>query len=455
LLKPQRTLRDTFVLARFAEAVSRDLPRRLVALSVLVILILAWSPSAVALAADSVAGTVQNRSTGRAAAGDDVILLRLGEGMQEEARTKTDDQGAFNLPVKTPNAQYVVRVLHQGVNYDRPAAANVQVDVFDAVPRISGITGSMGIAQIDSDGRFLRVTEMYAITNAATPPVTQVSPRNFPVTVPDTAVLDWVQVRTQGGIWTKAAAKNTPEKKNVYAVDFPLRPGDTLFKIQYHLPYTGPTKLHLKLAYPIKQFAVVHAPSLAFKAERPNTFKAPAVTNGVQFEAAATSPLVGDVPAFVVSGTGIALSPATGARTAPPAAAAQPPALGQSNPPNLASPTNPAVSSAPRPATDSHAPLQQPSRQAWWILGGVALVLVGGMAFAIWRMRRPRGTLPLQPSTEPSPLLTALKEELFELENDRLRGSISAEEYESAKRALNVGIERALARASGQSAIVS
>jgi hypothetical protein len=40
-----------------------------------------------------------------------------------------------------------------------------------------------------------------------------------------------------------------------------------------------------------------------------------------------------------------------------------------------------------------------------------------------------------------------LKEELFRLESDRLHGTISGEEYDSAKQALEGTIKRALARA--------
>ncbi len=38
-------------------------------------------------------GTVKNATTSKPAAGDDVALLSLSQGMQEQARTKTDAQG--------------------------------------------------------------------------------------------------------------------------------------------------------------------------------------------------------------------------------------------------------------------------------------------------------------------------------------------------------------------------
>src|SRR5215470_18543469 len=69
--------------------------------------------------AQTITGTVHNETTGRASVGDEVVLIRLGEGMEEEAHTKTGADGAFTLNVVAPNAEHFVRVIHQGVNYDQ------------------------------------------------------------------------------------------------------------------------------------------------------------------------------------------------------------------------------------------------------------------------------------------------------------------------------------------------
>src|SRR5947209_5423842 len=110
-----------------------------------------------AMAADSISGKVRNQTTGTPAAGDQVILLRLGEGMEEEAQTKTDSEGAFVLNVTAPNAEHLIRVLHQGVNYDQvmTGTAPFEMKVFDAVTMIPGLQGSMGIVQVESDGSML------------------------------------------------------------------------------------------------------------------------------------------------------------------------------------------------------------------------------------------------------------------------------------------------------------
>jgi hypothetical protein len=63
--------------------------------------------------------------------------------------------------------------------------------------------------------------------------------------------------------------------------------------------------------------------------------------------------------------------------------------------------------------------------------------MIGALAF--WQMR---GTSP-QPAAAP-PLLEALKEELFQLEIDHAKGSISPDEYTATKQALNTTLQRAV-----------
>jgi len=49
--------------------------------------------------ASSLSGTVINKTNNRPAAGDDVVLIRLAQGMQESTRTTTDSHGRYTLDV--------------------------------------------------------------------------------------------------------------------------------------------------------------------------------------------------------------------------------------------------------------------------------------------------------------------------------------------------------------------
>jgi len=175
-----------------------------------------------AASANTISGRVTNQTVARAAAGDDVILLRLGEGMQEVERTRTDPQGIFSFSANGSDADYIVRVLHQGVNYDQKLSGSpspLQIAVYDAVARIPGLAGTMGIVQVESDGANLKVTEMYAIGNASNPPVTQSSAHNFEMSLPARAALDSFQVKRAGGVWVNATPSPLTGMKGRYGVN--------------------------------------------------------------------------------------------------------------------------------------------------------------------------------------------------------------------------------------------
>src|SRR5690348_14799370 len=85
----------------------------------LVLLLFCLCGASLLFADGSISGTVRNQTTGRAAVGDTVLLLRLENGMQEEARTVTGPNGKFSMPLRQDGAERLVRVMHHGVNYDQ------------------------------------------------------------------------------------------------------------------------------------------------------------------------------------------------------------------------------------------------------------------------------------------------------------------------------------------------
>jgi hypothetical protein len=326
-----------------------------------------------AFAADTISGKVRNQTTGKAAAGDEVILLRLQNGMEEEARTRTDAQGAFILQLSAADDPHIVRVLHQGVNYDQSLSGKgpLEIAVFDVVPRIRDLQGSLGIAQVESDGETLKVTEMYSIANNSTPPVTQSGPHNFEISIAPKATLDSLVVKRGGGVWVNAIAVPIKGQQGRYAVDFPIRPGDTLFKYVYHLPYSGPSTLQVRLPYPIRNFAVMHPPSMSFKPSSAQAFISPGLAQGLRVERAVGKPVVRAVPAFEISGIGLAAQtqPTSASPAMTPAAAIAPP-----------KPETPASVTLPGDRT-------RPENGAWIIVSGMA-VLLTAVAYAVWRKRK-------------------------------------------------------------------
>jgi LPXTG-motif cell wall-anchored protein len=337
------------------------------------LLFMCFSCALSACAADTVQGTVRNQTSGKAAAGDEVILLRLQNGMEQEAKTRIDAAGAFSLSLSSADVPHIVRVVHQGVNYDQTTNGKepLSIAVFDAVPHIRDLQGTLGIAQVESDGETLKVTEMYSIANDSVPPVTQSGPRNFEISIAPKATLDSLMVKKGGGgVWVNLAPVPIKGQQGRYAVDFPIRPGATLFKFVYHLPYSEPTRLQVKLPYPIRNFAVMHPPSMSFKPSLSAAFTSPGMVQGLRVEQAVGKPVVRDVAAFEISGIGLASS--TQAARAP-SAMSSPDAVGS---------LKPETTAAVLPAI----PVRQ-ENPMWILLSGIAALLTA-LAYVIWKKRK-------------------------------------------------------------------
>jgi hypothetical protein len=324
-------------------------------------------------ALDAITGKVRNQTTNKPAAGDEVVLLRLENGMEQESSTRTDAEGSFVLPMGAANARHVIRVWHKGVNYDQSLSGKgpLHIAVFDSVPRIPNLQGRIGIAQVESDGEVLKVTEMYAIDNHAVPQVTQSRADNFEISLSPNAAIDSVAARKDGGVWVNITPVAIPGHQGGYTVDFPIRPGGTQFKFIYHLPYTGPATIRLRPAYPVKSFAVMHPQSLTFKSSVPAAFTSPGLTQGLQIEQAVAKPLVREIPAFEISGIGLLL-PATQA-----AASTKASPSSEVDSPGIAS----------SPAHSTQVSLDPQETGMWAILSGIVALVLASL-YGVWRRRK-------------------------------------------------------------------
>jgi hypothetical protein len=160
----------------------------------------------------------------------------------------------------------------------------------------------------------------------------------------------------------------------------------------------------------------------------------------------------GDGPAFEVSGNG-PLPPLQAKNQAP----ARAPVLPSSTTPN---PTR----TLPAPPLLSESKSEQPQPLWPWqaLTGGLTLACLVLVVLLLLRAHnQPFGRFSRKPAglgdpTKPSAsVLEGLKEELFQLEADRARGSISAEEYSSARLALEETVERTVLGSRSGAAILA
>src|SRR5271167_4297147 len=118
--------------------------------------------------AQTLTGTVKNSTTGKPAAGDDVVLLSLGQGMEESGRTKADAKGNFSFKLNDNDAQapHLVRAIHDGVTYHRmapPGTTSVDLEVFDAGKKIEGVAVVADIMRVQAQQGQMDVMRAFAV----------------------------------------------------------------------------------------------------------------------------------------------------------------------------------------------------------------------------------------------------------------------------------------------------
>jgi hypothetical protein len=347
--------------------------------------------SAVTPASDSIKGVVRDQTHGRSAAGVEVILLRLDQASrdqtsvnqsgQEETRTKTDSQGAFKLDVQYPHKLYRVRVVHQGVNYDQPAAAGnfVSINAFDAVSKVQGVTGSIEIIRIQTAGDHLHVSDMIEIKNDSRPPLTQAGERTFEVYLPAHAKIDSALAAGPGRVAALITAAPLTDEPGHYTVNYPLQPGATQFAFNYDLPYEGHATFRPKSIYPLQQLAVMIPPAIRFSS-RSSTFQVLRTGNDRYQVEAANAVKAGEGPGFEISGVG--------EFPAPRAQAPSPPKPPAQRIPAFSSPTSSRAQGTNRLDAGARSRIfAESSRAQWWVFAACAVLALGGCAFVVSRSR--------------------------------------------------------------------
>ena len=265
-----------------------------------------------ALRASEIRGSVRNQTRGQPAVGNEVILIRLDQGMPEEARATTDGHGAFAFNPKHFDRPYLVRVLHQRVDYDQRAVVGdiLSVRVFDVASQVPNVTGSIEILRTGTNGRRLQVSDMYEIANESSPPLTQVGERTFDAYLPRDAQVDSVLAAGPGKGAAMISATPVTGEPGHFTVSFPLRPGATRFAFNYDLPYEGHARFQIMSAYPMRQLAIMIPLGMKFSS-RPSAFETLATGEKGSQVHVVSGLKAGKGPDFEVSGAG-ALPPLAG-----------------------------------------------------------------------------------------------------------------------------------------------
>jgi hypothetical protein len=221
---------------------------------------------AAAAFAGTVTGTVTNGTTGKPAAGVDVILIQLQGVMKPVAQTKTDAQGHYSL--SNPGlgqGPMLIRAVYRGVNYHEPATPGkdvVDVQVFEPTGKASAFAVTAHAIILQPDGSDLVVGEEFNVSNKTQPPVAYYRPSgSFLFSMPSGAQFSDASVVGTSGM---PVVQNPMDKgKNERAIDYPFRPGDSTVRVAYRIPYpNNQAQLKFISPYGADKLAVFAPPSV-------------------------------------------------------------------------------------------------------------------------------------------------------------------------------------------------
>jgi 5-hydroxyisourate hydrolase-like protein (transthyretin family) len=392
-----------------------------------------------ALAQAQITGTITDKTTGKPAAGDLVVLVDVRAGMKEVAQATTDAHGRYSL-LKPGSSSYLVRVTHQGATYFTAAPAGREpgnMTVYDVAAQVSGVVISEDVlALVETSQGQLRVIERYSVHNASTPPRTQWSQHSFSIVLPPEAVVASAEAQRPSGLPT--TLKLDPDgPRGHYSFDFPIQPDKddkgTLFQIEYALPYTdGKFTFHPQVSIPAKTVWVMVPKSMNFASD--TGFQSAPQDPGFQTFVAQNA-FPGKALEFTVSGNGALPRGDDSAQGGQQSDSSQ----------DAASSGTQAGS-----GTSNDKPNNPLSKYTGWILGTLGLVLAASAAFLLrnptaWgKAFEASAEAPQALPAKGSVLLNTLKDELFKLESEKVAGTISPAEYAQQKAALETVLKRAL-----------
>jgi hypothetical protein len=414
--------------------------------------------------AASITGTVTNKTTNKPSAGDTVVLVDVQAGMAEAASSTTNSSGQYSLDAPGMGP-YLVRVNHQGGTYFIAApqgggAGNITV--YDVAAKVDGVSIDADMLLVEAAAGTLRVHERYLVRNTSLPPRAQFSNNTFEVVLPADAELDSASATRPGGLATNTRLVPLAQKGH-YSFNVPIQPNqgekETLFEVQYHLAYSGHYTFSPHPQLPADNLVVYAAKGIDFKAAQGSNFQPAQEDPRVQtFVAKNIHP--GQAVGFTVSGEGQMPAETQGA------AMGQQAGMGDVG----------SADSGNRPGGGIGVPIRSPdplTKYKWWILAGLAILLIAGAAFLLKRRSDlipgssasqrdvafepkplPAFVRPAAPTTATNTvpvfgnavLLDILKEELFAIESEKLSGTLSPDEYAKIKTGLEAVLKRELSK---------
>jgi|SRR5579859_469931 len=386
---------------------------------------------AVMAAASGVSGRIINKTTGKPAAADQVLLIDLSADRKEAGHTRSDASGYFHFQVSRQGVPWLIKIVHADVQYEATTSGEdrpLEIGVFDKTGASDDVKSGIQVIRLEADAGSLRATEMFTLINASNPPRTVQKEELFSIPLPPGATVLSSLAEGPGEAAVRSIAVIPPNENRCY-FDFPLRPGTTKIQLQYQVPYSGSLALIPHIPFPADMFGVVMPVSMQFESSELGAYKRQSDEEGGVVELIRGVP-AGNAPTFTISGAG--------------------PALAESNDRSAMLPEyvypqkrEPVTAFGNRSASLANGLTRG---QLLWT-GFLAFIVMTGLGMFLYQSRAK-----LRPVSAPGNAAMsneAIREQLFSLELDRLQRRISKSGYTAARSTLEKKLAVALSRPPG------
>jgi hypothetical protein len=192
----------------------------------------------------AVDGTVINKTIGKPQGGATVTLYKLGQaGMESIESVKSDAQGKFRIdqPVQGP---HLIQTAFDGVTYNHilppgSATSGLTLDVYNSSKHPGAAHVLRHFIIFQPSGSQMTVNEGYVFRNDGLVSYNDPDGGTLKFYLPAGAKgIVQVKATAPQGMPIDRAADKT-DRKDIYKVDFPIKPGETNFELIYVLPYAS------------------------------------------------------------------------------------------------------------------------------------------------------------------------------------------------------------------------
>ncbi len=184
-----------------------------------------------------------------------MLIQPTQAGMQNLGSTKTDAQGKFSFDNNDQSGPRLIQAVFDGVEYNKMIppgmpSTGVQIPVFPATKKAGTAKEMQHFIVLQPGDKEMTVNE--GLLYLGDPNLTYYDPVNGSVRFyvpPEAKGVTSVTVNPAGGMPIQRPIFKTKEP-NIYKVDYPVRPGETRFDLNYTVPTTNPMIFTDKLLHP-------------------------------------------------------------------------------------------------------------------------------------------------------------------------------------------------------------